>query len=80
MAEKPYKIKINYIDVTRAALMLSTLSVAGQELKKVIKKTSPNQFSSVREEYNVLADEANVKHGFYKKWVNEKLIESSRIN
>lgn len=58
-----------------AALMLSALTVAGQELKKVTDNTSPNPFTNIKEEYYVLKDAKKVRHGSYKRWSNNKLVE-----
>ncbi|RFS18339.1 energy transducer TonB [Emticicia sp. C21] len=58
-----------------AVLMFGALTAPGQELKKVLKKHSSNPFTNEREEYEVLADDKKVKHGLYKKWVNDKLTE-----
>ncbi len=58
-----------------ALLMLDALTAAGQELKRLTKKHSSNPFTNEREEYEVLADAKKVKHGFYKKWVKDKLVE-----
>ncbi|MBA4848749.1 energy transducer TonB [Emticicia sp. BO119] len=57
------------------ALMLGALTAVGQELKKVVKKHSSNPFTNEREEYEVLSDDKKVRHGLYKKWVNDKLTE-----
>lgn len=58
-----------------AGLILSTFTVAGQELKKVTKNKLVKSYTSIREEYFVLKDSKNIKHGPYKKWVNKKLAE-----
>jgi TonB family protein len=58
-----------------AALMLSTLTTFGQELKKVTDTSAPSPFTNIKEEYYVLKEAKKVRSGPYKKWVNNKLAE-----
>jgi TonB family protein len=58
-----------------ATLMLSALTAASQELKKVTDTSSPNPFTNIKEEYYVMKDAKKVRHGSYKRWMNNKLIE-----
>ncbi|GAB3520446.1 TonB family protein [Emticicia fontis] len=56
-----------------AALMLSALTALSQEVRKVVKTDSSHASLKIREEYYVLRDAKKVKHGLYKKWINEIL-------
>ncbi len=58
-----------------ATLMLSAFTAAGQELKKVTDTSSPSPFDNIKEEYYVLKDARKVRHGSYKRWRNNKLVE-----
>lgn len=58
-----------------AALMLSVSTAFAQELKKVTDTSSPSPFNSIKEEYYVLKDAKKVRHGLYKRWMNNKLVE-----
>jgi protein TonB len=60
-----------------AALMLCASTVFGQELKKVTDTSSPGSFpfDNTKEEYYVLKDAKKVRHGSYKRWRNNKLME-----
>jgi TonB family protein len=56
-----------------ALLMPGTWTVAGQELRKVV-KTHSHDSITYGEEYYVLRNAKRVKNGLYKKWVNETLL------
>ncbi len=57
------------------AFMLGALTAAGQELKKVTDETASNPITKIKEEYYVLKDAKKVKHGAYKKWMNNILVK-----
>lgn len=58
-----------------AALILSASTAFGQELKKVTDTYSTSPFNNFKEEYHVLKDARKVRHGQYKRLMNNKLVE-----
>lgn len=54
---------------------LSIFTATAQELKKVTKTESTSPFTNYKEEYEVLKEDKKTKHGLYKKWMNNILVE-----
>ncbi len=59
------------------ALILGASTAFGQELKKVTETASPSPFpfDNTKEEYYVMKDARKIRHGSYKRWRNNKLVE-----